>query len=91
MFSKCTVWKAKKLRSAVLPQLVGFEAEQWENGNTGAVLDAGVREAVIKGSMGESVQCESVRDSLTFWQDSATQWKGTRSDHSASLSLVTVG
>ena len=65
-----------EIRSAVLPQLIGFEGEQWGNRNTGAVLDAWVREAVMKGSIRESVQRESVRDLLTLWQDSAPQRKG---------------
>lgn len=65
-----------EIRSAVLPQLIGFEGEQWGNRNTGAVLDAWVREAVMKGSIRESVQRESVRDLLILWQDSAPQRKG---------------
>ena len=65
-----------EIRSAVLPQLIGFEGEQWGNRNTGAVLDAWVREAVMKGSIRESVQRESVRDLLILWQDSGPQRKG---------------
>ena len=43
-----------EIRSAVLPQLAGLEeGEQWGNGNTGAVLDAWAREAIIKGSIRE--------------------------------------
>lgn len=58
-----------EIRSAVLLQLVCFEEEQWGNRNTGAVLDAWVREAIVKGSLRESVQRESVSDLLIFCQD----------------------
>lgn len=59
--------------SAVLPRLLGFEGEQWGNRNTGTVLDAWVREAVVKDSMRESVQRESV---MVLWQNSVPQWRG---------------
>ena len=65
-----------EIRSSVLPQLSGFEGEQWGSRNTGAVLDAWVREALMKGSIRESLQRESVRDLLILWQDSGPQRKG---------------
>ena len=64
-----------EIRSAVLPQLIGFEGETWGNRNTGAVLDAWVRQALVKGLLRESLQRESVRDLLILWQDTGSHRK----------------
>ena len=64
-----------EIRSAILPQLIGFEAETWGYRNTGAVLDAWVRQALVKGLLRESLQRESVRDLLILWQDTGPHRK----------------
>lgn len=65
-----------EIRSAVLPQLVGFEGEQWGSRNPGAVLDAWVRKAIIKGALSESILRESVQDMRTLWQDLSPERRG---------------